>query len=231
MLKKDKLFAALLLMLGLCVSARAQNEKPAAYGILMDNTGSLRSQLQQVITLGTALVERTVQRGPTALFHFATTGDKKKQLAVVVKGTDWSQDEAVLENYINELYVVPGQTALWDAIRSMAEDMKANGGSAAPAEKIIILITDGEDKFSKIKEKQLIEELKKENIKVYAVGLVQELAFEGGLVGRSPKAKAVDFLKKLTKETGGRAVFPDSSGIDAHAVLNELFSGVQIRQK
>ena len=40
------------------------------------------------------------------------------------------------------------------------------------ARKVLVLITDGEDRLSRIKSKQLLAELKQANIQVYAVGLV-----------------------------------------------------------
>lgn len=55
--------------------------------------------------------------------------------------------------------------------------------------KVLILITDGEDRESKIKEKQLIAELKQNQIKVYAVGLVQELDEGSGLIRKSSRER------------------------------------------
>jgi Ca-activated chloride channel family protein len=86
------------------------------------------------------------------------------------------------------------------------------------------VITDGEDRVSKMKEKQLIEKLRETGIKFYAIGLVTELDAESGLLNKSPKTKAAEFLKRAAKETGGRAVFPRSSKADVSSLLNELFA-------
>lgn len=91
------------------------------------------------------------------------------------------------------------------------------------ADKAIFLITDGEDRVSKIKEKQLIKVLKENVIKVYAIGLVKELEKEGGIIHKAPREMAVAFLEKITKETGGRAVFPKFKKTEANKLLEELF--------
>lgn len=215
----------LLLTLGLSHAAFAQNEKQAAHGILIDNTGSLRSQFPEVLLISKGIVGQTHPRGPVSLFNFRTDGDDRKPLAVVTAGSEWSQDRNFLERYVDSLYVVAGQTALKDAISHVAERVNARASldTGAPGEKIIFLITDGEDRVSKIKEEQLLKMLKTSGIKVNAVGLTKELDHEGGLLHKSKRGKAVDFLEKLTKETGGRVVFATSRK-DAENLLKELFA-------
>jgi hypothetical protein len=90
-------------------------------------------------------------------------------------------------------------------------------------DKTIFLITDGEARESNITEKQLIKELKEMGIKVYAVGLVKELDKEGGIICKAPRKAAVGFLEKLTKETGGRAVFHKSKKTEVDKLSGELF--------
>jgi uncharacterized protein YciU (UPF0263 family) len=221
MLRKTVLYSTVLLILVLSSATFAQTEKRIAYGVLIDNTGSLRSQFGYVVELGKGVVERIHERGPVSLFNFTSV---KNGPAVVTAGTEWSQNKAALDNYIDSLFVEPGQTTLFDAINSMAEkiNIKVNLEKDVFSDKVIVLITDGEDRVSKIKEKQLIEKLKESGIKVYALGLVQELVSEG--VFRGPREKATDFLKKVAKETGGRAVFLESNKEDPNSVLNELFA-------
>ena len=219
---------AILLTLVISNFALAQSEKKVAYGVLIDNTGSLRTQFPQIKTLGKGVVKRIHQRGSTSLFNFVTQEEKKVSLAVVTSGIEWSQDKDVLNSYIDGLIIVPGQTALMDAINSVAEKLnaKANLEKDAFAERAVVLITDGEDRVSKVKEKELIHRLKESGIKVYAVGLVREVEAEGGLIRQSRREKAERFLKKLAKETGGRAIFPKSDQVDVDSLVGELLAGV-----
>jgi len=218
-------FNLLLLTLFFPVLTFAQSEKKAAYGILIDNTGTMRTQFGNVQILCNAVAQNTTQRGLVSLFNFETQGTEKNPFAKVTNGTEWSQDKNALEKYIAGLKVVPGQTVLFDAIRSIAKATDAKANSEKLSEKIIILITDGEDRASEVTEKQLLKELKESGVKVYAIGLVTELYSEQSLFGDSSKGKATKFLKKVTKETGGNAIFPKlKKDTKVEDLLTELFS-------
>jgi len=220
------LLSALLLTIILSSSASSQSERKIASGILIDNTGSLRSQFDQVIKLSKGIVGQTYQRGPISLFVFKPEGDKSNRLAVVASDIQWSQDQHVLDKYLDSVFVVPGQTTLMDGINAIAMQLnaKASLDKDAIADKVLFLITDGEDRSSKIREKELIKTLKESGIKVYAVGLVRELDNEGGLIRKPARQKAVAFLEWITKETGGRVVFPKSKNVDVDTLLNELLT-------
>lgn len=215
----------ILLFLVLPVSIFGQTEKKAVYGVLIDNTGSMRTQFDNIQTLAKSIARNVSQQGEVSLFKFQTEGSDKKQFAIVSKGTEWSRDKDALENYIGKLQVVPGQTVLFDSIRSIAKTIDAKAVSEKLTEKILILITDGEDRTSEVTEKQLFKELKESNIKVYAVGLITELDSERSLFGDSAKERAAQFLKKITKETGGKAIFPKlKKNTKIEDSLTELFS-------
>jgi VWFA-related protein len=47
-------------------------------------------------------------------------------------------------------------------------------------------------------------------VQIYTIGFVNELEKEGGFVSKSPRDKAVNFLKRLAEETGGKSYFPNS---------------------
>lgn len=225
MVSRNHFYSALLLTLVLSGAAFAQTEKKVAVGVLIDNTGSLRGQFDKVVELSKGVVERLVQRGTISLFHFTTQSGTPEGTAAITSGTEWSQNKSALDNYIDNLMVVPGRTALFDSIVSVVGTVstKVNLEKDAYADKIIILITDGEDRVSKIKEKELIEKLKESGIKIYAIGLVQELESGGGLIKKSPRETAVNFLEKAAKETGGRAFFLKSKKVAVDSLLHELF--------
>lgn len=224
--KLSNCLAALLVLMMLCGSAFAQGEKKTAYALLIDNTGSLRSQLPDVLLISKGIVEKTCERGPVSLFNFQTQGDQRSPLAVISPGVEWSQDRARLNNYIDNLRITPGQTTLMDAIDAIARQLnaKVNAEKDGFGEKVIFLVTDGEERQSRINEKQLIKTLKESGLKVYAVGLVKELEKEGGIIHKAPREKAVAFLEKITKETGGRAVISKAKKMDVDRLLAELFA-------
>ena len=215
---------ALLLISVFNSSGFAQGDKKTAYAVLLDNTGSLRPQFVQVEAFGKGVVHRTCQRGPISLFNFRSEGIGPGSRALVTLGVEWSQDEKVLDKYIDDIYVQGGQTTLLDAIYSMAERLnaKVDMDKNSFAGKIIVIVTDGEDRVSKINEQQLIKMLRESGITVYAVGLVGDLESAGGIIRKSPRDRAVDFLKNLTKETGGGVIFPKGGQPDIDALLGQL---------
>jgi von Willebrand factor type A domain len=226
-------FRALLLSLVLINCASGQNEKKTVYGVLLDNTGSMTSQFPQVLSLGKGIVKRLHQRGPISIFSF----QMQQRFAVVHSGSEWTQDEAILNNHIDGLSVVTGQTALFDAIETMAQELnaKVNSNNAEFGAKVIFLVTDGnngnlsangmivrsqdEDDLRRKARDRLIKKLKEMEITIYAIGLTREL--DDGFI-RKPREEAETFLTKLAKQHGGRAVFFKSKKLDADGLLTEL---------
>ena len=177
--------------------------------------------------MGKAVARHAAQKGSVSVFNFTSPRDRSNSLAVVSAGSEWSQDGPALENFIDDIFVLGGQTTLLDAIDTIAKDLnaKVNLEKGVMTNGVIVLITDGEDRQSRIREDDLIKELKKTGVKVYALGLVSELDSQGGLIKtKSTKDRAMDLLKKITKETGGRAIFPELRKLDPDKLMNQLFA-------
>ena len=170
------------LMLATSALAAAQDKPKTSYGLLLDSTGSMRSQFDTVLSIGKAIVREAAPHGPVSIFNFASEGIGKGWRAVPVARIEQSQDEARLNRTIDDLYVEGGQTALLDAIQFISDHLQAG---APDGEKVIVVVSDGEDRVSKVKPKDLIQQLKDRKIKVFAVGLVREL--ESGKRGKATK--------------------------------------------
>ena len=214
--------ALIVLTITFAATALSQSEQKPNYAILVDNTGSLRTQFPYVIALSKSIVQRTHQQGPVSLFNFKPYRDLRQPVATVTAGPQSIQSIAALEGYLDGLFVIGGQTTLRDAIDFMAQQMNDNAQQLA-GEKIIILVTDGEDRVSKINEDDLLKSLKTSGIKVYAVGLTTELDDPSRGLNESKRSKAEHFLKKLTKETDGRVVFASSKN-DIDDVVDHLLA-------
>ncbi len=219
-----KILTIVLLLLSACTLGVAQDKKKIVYGVLLDNTGSLRTQFDDVKEIGKSVARQTLGRGPVSLFIFESGGTGPGRNARPAVRVDGSQDEKQLIQAIDALYVQPGQTTLLDAIELMAERLHRDAGEA---DKVMVLITDGEERNSKVSQKTLIQKLKDAKIKVFAVGLIQDLESDRGLIRRSPRSRATDLLKLLAKETGGVAVFPKTPRPNLPKLLIELAIPVQ----
>jgi uncharacterized protein YegL len=202
---------------------KPQAEPKVAYAILLDNSGSMRRQIDVVLNLGKGIVEQTQARGPISVFTFKPQKDKRN--LSVASDIQWSDDKNLLDRYIDSIFVIGGQTTLIDAVDAMAEQLnaKVDLNKDAFAEKVIFLVTDGEDRTSHTSEKELIAKLKASGIKVYAIGLVTELDKDRGVIRQPTRGKSETFLKKITKESGGRVVFPESGKVNVEETLNELY--------
>ena len=195
----------------------AQGNKKLEYGILVDTTGSMRSQFGVVSVLAKAIVHQVHDHGPISIFNFDSSGMGLGSRAMAVARIEHTQDEGLLSRTIDDLYVQGGQTTLLDAIKFMGDRLRAQAGAT---DRIIILITDGEDRVSTEKQQDLVSKLKDDKISVYAIGLVREL--EGG-----KQSKAIKLLTSITKETGGSVVFPKGDRIDIQKTLAELSLPIQ----
>jgi hypothetical protein len=203
--------ASLLVLLGSAL-VTGQDKPKLSYGLLLDSTGSMRSQFETVLGIGKAIVHETAPHGPVSIFNFASEGIGKGSRAVPVARIEQSQDEARLNMTIDGLYVQGGQTALLDAIQFISDRLHA---WQPDGDKVIVIVSDGEDRVSKVKAKELIQQLKDRKIKVFAVGLVRELDSD-------KRSKAAKLLQILTSKTGGVAVIPKSRDVDVQQMLVEL---------
>jgi Ca-activated chloride channel family protein len=182
-----------------------RQEVPISYGLAVDASLSLRSQIQSVID-ATKTIINSNKRGDETFIERFVSSDKIEQ---VVEFTDKKDDliEAV-DNFFQE----GGQTAVVDGVYLAAEHVAdyRKGDDSDHRRRALIVITDGEDRHSFYTEPQLLQRLREEDVQIYVIGFVNELEKEAGFIKKSPQEKAVNLLNKLATETGGRAFFPQS---------------------
>ncbi len=224
-MKKESVVGLVLLVVFCVGNAFAQNEKKTAFAMLLDNTGSMRNQFDVVINIGKAVVREIDKNGSITLFSFDSS-DVNSETAKVKTGVDSSKDKNSFNEYLDNLYVVTGRTALSDATFLMANavNSKAEREKDKSAEKVLILVTDGEERKTDIKPRELIKFLKDNKIKVYAIGLITKLSLANRYVSSNvpSQARAKTFLTNLAEETGGRAVFPKENEKAEDIVKNLL---------
>lgn len=206
------LFATLALLVSASVAGTAQDKATPEYGILIDNTGSMRSQFGTVVQLSKSIVHLVHAHGPVSIFSFESEGIGRGSRAVPMLRFERSRDEGLLDRTIEGLYVQAGQTTLLDAIGMIAERLSQ---PASDTEKSVVLITDGEERASTTSQKELIQKLKDLKTKVYAIGLVQDL-------DPVERTKATNLLKLICSETGGRAVVVEPGNVKVESVITDL---------
>lgn len=181
-------------------------EVPTNYGLVIDNSGSLRHQLDKVIEASKILVETNRPNDETTVIRFVSS-DKVE----VVQ--DFTNKKSDINDALDNLYVEGGQTAIIDAVYLAAEKVDEYERSRDPNDRkrrALILVSDGEDRSSYYKEQQLFELLRESDVQIYVIGFVNELTKDGGFISKSPQEKAKSFLTRLATETGGKVYFPNS---------------------
>ena len=182
-----------------------REEVPISYGLAVDTSGSLRSQLQSVIDAGKTIINSNKPGDETFLVRFISS-DKIETVQ------DFTSNKDLLMDGIDSFYVEGGQTAVIDAVYLSAEHVSEykKGDEGDRRRRALIVITDGEDRNSFYKQEQLFARLREEDVQIFVIGFINELDKEAGFIRKSPREKAVNLLNKLATETGGRAFFPDS---------------------
>lgn len=186
----------------------SKEEIPISYGLAIDNSGSLRSQITKVIEAGKTIINSNKPGDETFLMRFVSN-DK-----IEVK-QDFSSDKATLIEVLDDFFPEGGQTAVIDAVYLAAEhvaEYKKGIDVEDRRRRALIVVTDGEDRVSYYNQQQLFESLREEDVQIFVIGFVNELDDEkkGFFIRKSVKSKAVNLINQLADETGGRAFFPTS---------------------
>jgi len=189
------------------INSFSKEEVPISYGLVVDNSGSMRPLLNQVIDAAKTIINSNKAGDETFLVRFISS-DKIEVLQ------DFTADENALMDALDNLYIEGGQTAIIDATLLSAErvsNYKKGNDLNNRRRRALILVTDGEDRSSFYKESELFARLREMDVQLYVIGFTGELdAQNGGLIRKSTKDKAVNLINKLATETGGRAFFPSS---------------------
>ena len=216
-----KLFKTVALILIFAFGVFAQDGAKTSYGILLDNTGSMRSQLQVVRELANAILKE-VGTSPVSIFAFVTTD----RVASAAFGVECVIDRDRLTKQIGEIGTVPGQTTLGDAIKGASSRLKESAVSPCrqAEERILVVLSDGDDRSSEIRADDLFKHLKTSGVRIYVIALVESLKPREGFIFKSHSyKKSKDFLKRLASETNGRIVFPKKKE-KPQEVVERLFS-------
>jgi Ca-activated chloride channel family protein len=191
-------------------------EVPISYGLAIDSSGSLRSQMTQVIDAAKSIVNSNKPGDETFLLRFI---DQEK----IETLQDFTSNKDDLMDAVDRIYVEGGQTDIIDAVYLAAEhvaEYKKNS-DADRRRRALILVTDGENRNSYYPTTQLFDRLKEADVQIYVIGFVNELDSERGLIRKSKKEQAMALLDRFASETGGRVFYPKSLS-ELPGIANEI---------
>ena len=179
------------------------SDVPTNYAIVVDNSGSMRAQLEKVIEAGKIMVNTNQPADETEIIRFIG----RDKISVDQSFTSNKRD---LTDALDNLFIEGGQTAIIDAVYlgvQSVDEYEKTQKVDDHKRRALILVSDGEDRDSFYSEKKLFELLRESEVQIYVIGFVDDLSGEG-FMGKTPKAKAKGLLERMAAETGGKAYFP-----------------------
>lgn len=173
----------------------SREEVPISLGIVIDTSGSMRTKLKTVSDAAAGLIKTMKNEDEAFIAQFKVEPELVR---------DFTRDKLELEDGLNDLFT-GGGTSLLDAVIATADYAHEKGKQRRKA---LVVISDGLEKNSSVKEKEVMQALKEDEVQVYFVGFVDEEEDAASLFGKSPAKKAKDLLVRLAEDSGGRAFFP-----------------------
>jgi VWFA-related protein len=178
---------------------------PAHIVLLVDNSLTIRADIEKL--------ERAAREFAYEIFE----GDKLlivgyDEEAEIV--SDWTDNAKSIESSL-KLFRKKGQPHLFDAASAVIDQaLRTNAGQ----KNVIVVISDGLDRGSKISFERILGELQKYDIAVYAVQAQDRT--RGAIRRDVPKPKQV--IDKLVEGTGGAIFSIDEPSIAAKSICDEL---------
>ncbi|MDH3492418.1 MAG: VWA domain-containing protein [Acidobacteriota bacterium] len=173
------------------------NNPPVFVGVLMDTSPSTSGKLTFSKRAAKDFLYTVLQlRKDKGAFM---TFDHRVELH-----QDFTDKTDLLDRAVERIKDVGSQTALYDAIWQFADQKLRN----APGRRVIVVITDGDDTFSKAELEDAIDIAQRTETTIF--GISTKEGFLGSVPGvevGTIKDKGDKLLEKLCEETGGRAFF------------------------
>ena len=185
-------------------------------GLLVDNSGSLRTQFGAVIAVSRVIVESTQTGDEIFIVRFVSS----EEISIV---QDFTTQKSALTRALDEMYIQGGLSAITDAVY-LAADRIAKKGDSEDQKRALILITDGADENSFYKPEPLLSRLREKKLRVYAIGF--PLTGRQGVKGVKAQERARKYLTRLADESGGRVYFP-ATKTDVENVANSILNDIR----
>ncbi|HEX7313840.1 MAG TPA: VWA domain-containing protein [Pyrinomonadaceae bacterium] len=170
-------------------------EGPHAFGLLVDSSGSLRSDINYVVSFGKLVVNGTGENAAGFVVSFISSDNIKVF-------QDTTTDKRALNAALDDIFIEGGQTAINDAVYLGAERL----GQFKKIEKMprrysVVVVTDGEDRASWYKDEDVFKKVREAGVRLFVIGLVQKS------YRATTAEKAKQYMRRLASESGGSVYF------------------------
>lgn len=172
------------------ITSFRREDIPVSLGVLIDNSGSMRTKRPAVNAAALNLVRASNPQDEVFVVNF-TDSDH------IYRDQDFTSDVNLLKEALEKIES-RGTTAIYDTVVASADYLEKG---AKHDKKILLVVTDGEDNSSVKNLEQAVNAVQKENgPTVYTIGILDK--------GDRGAKRARRALERLSLETGGIAFFP-----------------------
>jgi Ca-activated chloride channel family protein len=196
----------------------SRDDRPVYYALAIDISKSFLPVLGSALEVAKLIINNNRSGDQT----FIETFIDRDQIETA---QEFTSDKAALLKSLNSLRVVDGQSAVIDGIYLAVEHTAKHGPTDLDHRKVVVLITDGEDRASYYRVDALVKLLRENDVQVFVIGIVTKLDNDRGFLRPSPREDAEKLLNRVATETGGRVFFPKNMSelIEAEAqILHDL---------
>ena len=200
-----------------------RDERPIDIAIAIDSTGSFRDLLPYAIEAAKMIINDRRPADEIFLESFVSS-DKIRTIQ------EFTTDRSALLLSLLRFRVEGGQSAVLDAVY-MAGDHLAKHNPEEDRRKVLVIITDGEERNSYYKSEDVINLLHLKGVQVFPLAITTKLDEGSGFIRQSPKERAEKLLKKLADETGGRVFYsktPKQLGEGTEEVIRSLKTSFRV---
>jgi VWFA-related protein len=169
-----------------------EEDAPVTVGLVVDHSRSMASKLPNVAA---AVATFTQSSNPQDEMFVVDFNDDVT--VEIMKGKAFSNDPKELSEALTAVSA-RGRTALYDAVSEGLQHLQY----AHREKKALIIISDGGDNASHIKYSQVLAQARQSQAMIYSIALV-------GADPSEQQEERPGLLRKLCKDTGGIAYFPE----------------------
>ena len=163
-------------------------------GLVVDNTGSMRTQLEKINAVSQILVNNLQGKDQAFLIRFVSSDN----ISIM---QDLTSDKILLNKAVAQMRIEGGASAVVDALYLATDQILELKKKGNLADSSIVLISDCEDRDSFYTKEKLFAKFEGSGIQVFVIALTQEL--ESNVRGKSET-----FANEIASKTGGTVYFP-----------------------
>ena len=165
-----------------------REDVPVSMGLIVDNSGSMRTKRGRVEASAVALVKASNPQDEVFIVNFNDEAFLDQPFTSDIK--ELERGLAKIDSR--------GGTAMRDAIRMSIDYLKENGKRD---KKVLVVVTDGDDNNSSGTLENLVKAAQQSEVLIYTVGLLAEEE-------RREAKRATRALNAIAEATGGKSYYP-----------------------